>query len=297
VIDRDHCLYFQRDRCGVCARICPVSAVDYDQQDTVIEERVDAIILAPGYDIYGLEHMPEYGRGRVPDVVDALTFERLLSSSGPTAGQVRRPSDGTVPREVVFIQCAGSRDPEQHLPYCSKICCMYAAKQAILYRRRVHQGSRSIPSFEGQAYVFYIDIRAAGKGYDEFAQRAMEEEHVIYLRGKVSRVFREGNKVVVWGVDMLSNRQVQIDADLVVVAPALCPRPETRHLASMLGLATDEHGWLIPVNTNTHPTETVRSGIYLAGTATGPKDIPETVAHASGAAAQVLKLFSHWRQA
>jgi heterodisulfide reductase subunit A len=222
----------------------------------------------------------------VADVIDALTFERLLSSSGPTAGRVRRPSDGKIPREVVFIQCAGSRDPEQHLPYCSKVCCMYTAKQAILYRHRVHQG---------QAYVFYIDIRAAGKGYDEFTQRAVEEERVVYLRGKVSRIFREGDKVVVWGADTLSGRQVQIEADLVVVAPALIPRPETRRLAEMLGLVMDEHGWLLPLEANTHPTETIRPGLFLAGTGAGPMDIPETVSHASGAAAQVLKLFS-WQE-
>jgi heterodisulfide reductase subunit A len=292
VIDRGHCLHFQRGTCGVCERLCPVGAIRYDQKDTIVEERVDAVILAPGYKVYGLEHMPEYGAGCVPDVIDALTFERLLSSSGPTAGQVRRPSDGIVPREVVFIQCAGSRDPEKHLPYCSKICCMYTAKQAILYRHRVH---------EGQAYVFYIDIRAAGKGYDEFTQRAIEEERVVYLRGKVSRVFRESQsppehgKVVVWGADTLSMAQVQIEADLVVIAPALCPHPETQHLAKMLGLETDEHGWLLPLDTNTRPTETIRPGVYLAGTGAGPKDIPETVAHASGAAAQVLKLFSAGR--
>jgi heterodisulfide reductase subunit A len=294
VIDREHCRYFQQGKCGICAKVCPVGAVDYDQEDRIIEERVGAVILAPGYDVYGLEHMPEYGAGRVPDVIDALTFERLLSSSGPTAGQVRRPSDGKTPREVVFVQCAGSREPEKHLPYCSKVCCMYTAKQAILYRHRVHEGY--VPSgVEGHAYIFYIDIRAAGKGYDEFTQRAMEEEHVIYLRGKVSRIFREGDKVVVWGADTLSGRQVQIEADLVVVAPALLPRPETRRLAEMLGLATDEHGWLVPLDANTHPAETVRPGVFLAGTGAGPMDIPETVAHASGAAAQVLKLFSRCR--
>jgi heterodisulfide reductase subunit A len=294
VIDREHCRYFQEGKCGVCKKICPVDAVDYEQEDELIEERADAIILATGYDVYGLEHMPEYGEGRVPDVIDALAFERLLSSSGPTAGQVRRPSDGKTPREVVFIQCAGSRDPEQHLPYCSKVCCMVTAKQAILYRHRVHEGLA--PSgVEGQAYIFYIDIRTAGKGYDEFSQRAMEEERVVYLRGKVSRVFREGDKVVVWGADTLSGRQVQIEADLVVVAPALLPRPETQRLARMLGLATDEHGWLLPLDANVHPTGTVCPGVFLAGTGAGPMDIPETVSHASGAAAQVLKLLS-WQE-
>jgi heterodisulfide reductase subunit A len=283
VIDREHCIYFQRGKCGACKKLCPVGAIEFDQQDTVLDLRCAAIILAPGYDVYGLERMPEYGGGEVPDVIDALAFERLLSSSGPTTGEVRRPSDGKVPREVVFIQCAGSRDPERHLSYCSKICCMYTAKQATLYRHRVHGG---------QAYVFYIDIRAAGKGYEEFTQRAMEDEDVVYLRGKVSRLLRRREKVVVWGADTLSNRQVEISADLVVVAPGLRPRSETARLAEMLGLPTDEDGWLLPLDENAHPVQTVRSGVFLAGSATGPMDIPETVAHASGAAAQVLKMFS-----
>lgn len=288
VIDREHCLFFQRGRCRACERFCPTGAIDYAQEARLIEVEVQAVILATGYELYDLSHMPEYGGGRIADVIDGLAFERLLSASGPTAGKILRPSDGAVPREVVFIQCAGSREPERHLPYCSKICCMYAAKQAMLYRHRVH---------EGQAYVFYIDIRAAGKRYDEFTQRAMEDEHVVYLRGKVSRLVREDGKVLVLGADTLSGRQIEIAADMVVVAPALMPRPETRRLAGMLGLPTDEHGWLLPLEPNLHPVETVRPGVFLAGTVTGPMDIPETVAHAGGAAAMVLSLFSRLNRA
>jgi len=295
VIDREHCIFFQRGKCRACERFCPVGAIIFDQEDVIVEERVGAIILATGYYLYGLANMPEYGGGNVPDVIDGLAFERLLSASGPTTGKVQRPSDGKVPREVVFVQCAGSRDPEKHLPYCSKVCCMYTAKQAILYRERVH---------DGQAYIFYIDIRAAGKRYDEFTQRAMEDERVVYLRGKVSRIFHTSpdppetgvGKVMVWGADTLSGQQVQIAADLVVLAPAMLPCPATQQLAEMLGLPTDEHGWLLSRDSNVRPVETVWPDIFLAGVCTGPMDIPETVAHASGAAAHVLRLFSRWQK-
>jgi heterodisulfide reductase subunit A len=283
VIDRESCIYFERGKCGACKKLCPTEAIDFEQEDSFVETEVAAIILATGYDVYELENLPEYGGGKVPDVIDALAFERLLSASGPTAGKVLRPSDDREPKEIVFIQCAGSREPERHLPHCSKVCCMYSAKQAILYRHRVH---------DGQAFVFYIDIRSPGKRYEEFIQRAMEEEHVIYLRGKVSRVFRQNGQVVVLGADTLSGEQVRIAADLVVVAPGLVPRPGTRRLAEMLGVEVDEMGWLSAANGDLQPVETLRAGVFVAGTGTGPMDIPETVAQGSAAAAKVLELFA-----
>ena len=283
VIDRETCIFFQRGKCRACEKFCPVGAIDYEQEDAFIEVEVGAVILATGYNLYSLENLSEYGSGKVPDVIDALAFERLLSASGPTAGKVRRPSDGREPKEIVFVQCAGSRAPGRYMPHCSKVCCMYSAKQAILYRHRVH---------DGQSYIFYIDIRSPGKRYDEFIQRAMEEEGVVYLRGKVSKIYRQDDRVVVMGADTLSGEQVRIAADLVVVAPALIPRPETRRLAQMLGVEIDEIGWLTSANGDLQPVETNRPGVFLAGTATGPMDIPETVAHASAAAAKVLQLFA-----
>ncbi|MBN1660126.1 MAG: CoB--CoM heterodisulfide reductase iron-sulfur subunit A family protein [Anaerolineae bacterium] len=285
VIDPEYCRYLIEGKCGVCAKVCPVGAIDYEQGPHWSEERVGAVILATGYELYPLEKLGEYGGGQVPDVIDGLAMERLLSASGPTSGVMRRPSDGQEPHEVVWIQCAGSRDPELAMPYCSKVCCMYSAKQAMLYKHKVHHG---------QAYVFYIDIRSAGKRYEEFIQRAMEEDDVVYVRGKVSKVFREGDKVMVWGVDTLTGLPVEVAADLVVISQAMVPSEGTRELAAMLGLDVDEFGWWTEKEDNLAPLETRRLGIFLAGAGIGPKDIPEAVAQGSGAAGKVLSLFSRW---
>lgn len=285
VIDADHCIYFQRGKCRLCEKVCPVGAIAFEQEPAWFEERVGAIILATGFELYPLEKLGEYGGGQVPDVIDALAMERLLSASGPMAGVIRRPSDGREPKEVVWIQCAGSRDPELAMPYCSKACCMYSAKQAMLYKHKVHHG---------QAYIFYIDIRSAGKRYEEFIQRAMEEDKVLYVRGKVSKVFREGDKVMVWGVDTLTGLTIEVAADLVVISPAMIPSEGTREMAGMLGIDVDQFGWWVEQEENLAPLETSRPGIFLAGAGTGPKDIPEAVSQGSGAAGKVLSLLSHW---
>ncbi len=243
---------------------------------------VGAIIVATGFELLPLSRLGEYGGGRVPDVVDALGFERLLAE-GAGDGTLRRPSDGRVPRQVAFVQCAGSRDPEHGLPYCSKICCMYTAKQALLYRRRVP---------EGQAVVFYIDVRAAGRGYEEFVQQAMEEGGVLYLRGKVAKVFREGDRVRVWGVDTLSGRTVEMCADLVVVAAGAIPSQGAVELGRCLRATTDALGFFNEAHPKLRPVESLTAGIYLAGAAQAPKDIAETVSQAGAAAAKVLSLFS-----
>jgi len=286
VIDVNYCTWFQKGKCRLCEKVCPVGAIDYEQQPAWFEERVGAIILATGYELYPMEELGEYGGGQVPDVIDALAMERLLSSSGPTPGIVRRPSDGKVPKEVVWIQCAGSRDPELAMAYCSKICCMYSAKQAMLYKHKVH---------DGQAYIFYIDIRSAGKRYEEFIQRAMEEDRVLYVRGKPGKVFRENDKVIVWGVDTLTGVPVEVAADLVVLSTAMIPSEGTREMAAMLGLEVDQVGWWTEAEENLAPLETNRPGIFLAGCGIGPKDIPEAVSQGSGAAGKVLSLLTQWQ--
>ncbi|MCJ7625121.1 MAG: CoB--CoM heterodisulfide reductase iron-sulfur subunit A family protein [Anaerolineaceae bacterium] len=302
VIDADNCRYLQskwdieagrvpavnkkgdpaKPKCGVCERFCPTGAIDWEQEDQLFTEEVGAVIVATGFDLFPMAKLPEYGGGRIADVIDGLAFERLLAASGPTTGKVQRPSDGKIPKEVVFVQCSGSRDPEHGMPYCSKICCMYTAKQAILYKHHVP---------DGQAYVFYIDIRAGGKGYEEFLNRAQEHDSVMYLRGKVSKLYQDGDKIKVKGADTLSSRTVEIDADLVVLATAVVPRLESKEIAEILGLITDEHGFFMARNEELAPMNSNQPRVFLAGAGLGPKDIPETVAQASGAAAKVLSIF------
>jgi heterodisulfide reductase subunit A2 len=240
---------------------------------------VGAIIAATGYTAYSLARLPEYGGGYVRDVVDGLTFESMLAPGH----ELRRPSDGRVPRAVVFIQCAGSRDPELGVPYCSKVCCMYTAKQAMLFKERVP---------DGQAYVFYIDIRSAGRGYDEYVQRAMSEYHTVYLRGKVSKIYRDGDKVIVWGSDTLSGRAVEIAADLVVLATPMAAADGAAELAQRLHISADADGFYNEAHPKLRPVESLTAGVFMAGAGQGPKDIPETVAQAGAAAAKVMQLFS-----
>ncbi|NIO47920.1 MAG: FAD-dependent oxidoreductase [Candidatus Aminicenantes bacterium] len=272
--------------CGKCADVCEPDAIDYDMKPEIVEEEVGAIIVATGYDLYEKELLTEYGYGKYPDVLDGLQFERLLSASGPTMGKILRPSDHKVPKEVVFIQCAGSRDPELHCAYCSKICCMYTAKHAMLYKHHVH---------DGQAYVFYIDIRSGGKDYEEFVQRAVENDGVLYLRGKVSKIFEDNGKIKVWGVDTLTGKDIEIDADMVVLATATRPSKGADELAKKLKIAMDKDGFLAEAHPKLRPVESVTSGMFLAGAAQAPKDIPEAVAQASGAAAKAISILSQDR--
>ncbi len=288
-LDAEHCLNAKHRTengyrvlaCERCYDACKPRVIDYDQKTEIVEREVGAIVAATGFKLWAAEQGREYGYGKHPDVVDGLEFERLLSASGPTSGEVRRPSDGKPVRRVVMIQCVGSRDPRRGVPYCSRICCMYTAKHALLFKHKVH---------DGQAYVFYMDIRAGGKNYEEFVTRVMEEERVVYVRGRVSGVVSRDGELIVYGADTLSGQAVQVKADMVVLATAMVPAESD--LAKKLRIAVDPHGFLQEAHPKLRPVETLTAGIFIAGSAHAPKDIPDTVAQASAAASKVLELLS-----
>ncbi len=284
VIDRANCLKFKTGRCGACQKFCPTGAVDYTQQDELVTEKVGAIVVATGFQVLPKDQLPAYADGDDPDVVTGLQFERLASASGPTGGEIRRPSDGQAPQTVVFVQCAGSRDRAKGRAYCSKICCLYTAKHAMLYRHKVPGG---------RAIVLCMDVRTPGKGYDEFYRRAIEQDGVIYLRSRAARIYREHGGLVVQAADTLNGgERIDLKADLVVLASAAVPQADVRTVAQKLGIGYDADGWLSEAHPKLRPVETNTAGIFLAGACQGPKDIPESVAQASAAAAKALGLFA-----
>lgn len=281
VIDRANCLYFKTKKCGICKKVCTVGAIDYDMKDEIIEEKFGAIIVATGFNQFDHSVYGEYGYGKYKDVITGLHFERMINSSGPTGGKVVRPSDGKEPRDVVFIQCVGSRDEQKGLSYCSRLCCMYTAKHALLLREH---------NKDSQAYVFYIDIRAAGKNYEEFVKKVQDEYGAMYLRGRVSRIFEKNGKLIVRGADTLSGAQVEIKADLVVLATGLVAQKDAPSLAQMLHIPYDQNNLFTEAHPKLAPVETITSGVFLTGACQSPKDIPDTVATASAASVKALGL-------
>ncbi|MCL4190843.1 MAG: CoB--CoM heterodisulfide reductase iron-sulfur subunit A family protein [Thermoguttaceae bacterium] len=292
VIDSTACLKLTKGKCGVCLKKCQAGAINFDDQDEVVTEKVGAVVVATGYQLYGLDRQQqsaglsgygEYGYGEFKDVIDSLQFERLVSASGPTGGELKRPSDGATPKTVVFISCVGSRDNAKGMSYCSKVCCMYVAKHTMLYRHKVH---------DGEAHVFYMDIRSGGKNYDEFVRRAIEEDGANYHRGRVSKITQENGKLVVRGVDTLAGEPLTIHADMVVLASAMRPAAGVELLAQKLSVGYDEFGFLSESHPKLRPVETAAAGVFVCGACQGPKDIPESVAQATAAAGKVLVMFS-----
>lgn len=282
-INPDYCIKLTKGKCGLCEKVCPSDAIDYSQKDEIITEKVGAIIAATGFDLFDWTVYGEYGAGRYPDVITSLQFERMLSASGPTGGHIQRPSDGKTPKDIVFIQCVGSRDPSVGRPYCSGFCCMYTAKQTILAKDHLP---------ESQSYVFYMDIRAPGKAYDEFVRRAQEEYGANYIRGRVSKIYPSGDKLIVRGADTLLGSQVEVEADMVVLAVGAEAATGASELAEKLRISYDSYGFYMEGHPKLRPVETNTAGVFLAGSCQGPKDIPSSVAQGSAAAGKVLGLLS-----
>ncbi len=283
VIDKENCRFFTTGKCKVCQKICPAQAIDYEQKEELIKKKFGAIIVATGFTQFDPSVYGEYGGGRFKDVITALHLERMLDASGPTGGHVIRPSDQKEPKNIVFIQCVGSRDESKGYPYCSRICCMYTAKQAILLKDHFP---------DTQSYIFYIDIRAGGKNYEEFVKRAQREYGAIYIRGRVSKIYEKGDKLIVRGVDTLTGKQIEIEADLVVLATAIIPQPDSKELAKILNIPHDQYGFFTEAHPKLQPVESLTKGIFLTGSCQFPKDIPDSVATTGAASIRACEILS-----
>ena len=284
VIDREHCIKFQTGKCGLCSKVCAAGAIDYTQEDEIVTREYGAIVVATGFDMIKLDKFGEYSYDTCPDVITSLEFERLTNAAGPTKGHLERLSDHKAPKSVTFIQCVGSRDTTcRGKSYCSKICCMYTAKHAMLIRDKYP---------DVQVNVFYIDVRTPGKNFDEFYRRAVEEYGVNYIKGQVGKVAEVDGHLRVQAVDLIDNRRIMLDTDLVVLAAAIEPDPSVRKLATMLTASIDTNNFLTEAHPKLRPVESPTAGIFLSGVCQGPKDIPETVSQAGAAAAKVIGLLA-----
>ena len=285
VIDTTACIKMKTGKCGICEKVCQAGAIDYTQKDEIITESYGAIVVATGFDTIKLDNYGEYAYGQSKDVVTSLELERIMNAAGPTKGHLERLSDGKAPKEIVFIQCVGSRcSDDRGKPYCSKICCMYTAKHAMLIRDKYP---------DTNVTVFYIDVRTPGKNFDEFYRRAVEDYGVNYIKGQVGKVIPQPDgSLLVQGVDLLDNKQIMKKADMVVLATAIEPNPDVRKIATMLTASIDTNNFLTEAHPKLRPVESPTAGVFLSGVCQGPKDIPETVAQAGAAAVKVIGLLA-----
>ncbi len=285
-IDPDYCTMLQTGKCGLCSKICAAGAIDYKAKDELVSEKYGAIVVATGYDVISMDKFDEYAYSKSKDVITSLELERLMNAAGPTGGTLLRPSDREHPHTIVFVQCVGSRCAacaEKGKEYCSKICCMYTAKHAMLIRDKYP---------DTDVYVFYIDVRTPGKNFDEFYRRAVEEYGVHYIKGTVGKVTPMGKKLHVQASDLLADEQLHIDADLVVLAAAIEPDKTARGLATKLTASMDTNDFFTEAHPKLRPVESPTAGVFLSGVCQGPKDIPETVSQAGAAAAKVIGLLA-----
>ena len=280
VIDREHCPYFLKGRCKFCERVCPPGAIYYDQQDELLDVQVGAIIVATGFSMWNPTQLPQYSYGLSPNIITALQFERLSSAGGPTSGEILT-NEGKKPERVAILHCIGSRDENAH-PYCSRFCCMYSLKQAHQVREKTG----------AEVYDFYMDMRAFGKAYEEFYAR-VQEEGITFIRGRGAEVevLLDG-KLRVRGEDANLGRLVAADVDLVILATAIEPQPDADRVAALFGLGRTPDGFFAELHPKLRPVETSTAGVFLAGCAQGPRDVPDTVTHAGAAALEAVSLFN-----
>jgi heterodisulfide reductase subunit A len=278
VVDKESCLFLSKGKCKKsCVEACKAGAIDFEQKEEVIEREVGSIIIATGFDLYDPHALPQYGYGVCENVITNLQFERLASPSGPTQGEVLL-KDGTVPKGIAFLHCIGSRDENANL-YCSRICCMASMKQAHLAKEKTG----------AEIYEFYIDINAFGKGYQEF-YKMVRDEGIYFIRGKGSEIFKREGRVVVAAEDTLLGTPLEISVDMVVLGAGLTARYDAEKVAHVFGISQSADRFFMEAHPKLRPVSTNVDGIFLAGCCQGPKDIPDTVAQGSAAAAEAISL-------
>ena len=283
-IDKDHCIYLTKGKCGVCRKVCSAGAVDYEQEDTFVDLDVAAVIVSTGFELFDPSQMPEYGYGRYANVITAMQYERMICASGPTAGHLETSPAKQHPEKIAFIQCVGSRDM-QHNPYCCSVCCMHAVKESILAKEHYD---------ESQSYIFYTDLRATGKGFEEYTARAEKDYGVQYIRSRPGQITEDAGtkKLTVWYDDTVNRKVKGLEVDMAVLCTCLVPAKGGEKLAKILGIEIDESGFFENMDELTSPLDSKRSGIFIAGYCQSPKDIPESVAQGSGAAARAAEVGS-----
>ena len=273
--------------CDYCQIMCQAGAVDLKRQPQEVELSVRDIIVSIGFDLFDSTQIPAYGYGRYKNVVTALELERLLCASGPTGGHLIRPSDGKIPRRIAFIQCVGSRDRRFGTTYCSSICCKYSVKDAVLIKE--HEPNTTVS-------IFYIDLRAFGKGFQEFVNRAKSEYCVRFVRSSPGEILENTatKNLKIWYEDTIAGRIENLEFDLVVLCPALVPRTDAKELAKVLGAEVDDYGFFKAANILTNPVDTTVPGIFVCGYCLGPKtgDIPDSIMQGSATAARVAEVLA-----
>lgn len=285
-IDEQYCVHMLKEECGICQELCEAGAIDYEQKEKEMSLEVGAVVLTPGFDKFDPKLKHEYGYGRYKNVLTSLQFERILSASGPFTGHLKRLSDGKEPKRIGFIQCVGSRDLQVENNYCSSVCCTYAVKEAIIAMEHAQNGLK--------ATIFYMDMRTFGKGFEEYYNRARDEYGVNFVRGRVAEVkeVKETGNLIIRYTDE-EGRIQEVEFDLVVLSVGMRPKEEMNVLAKRLGIKLNDFGFA--ATTSFLPLETTRPGVFVAGAFAGPKDIPETVMQASGAASKAGGIISEAR--